>query len=115
MMWATVMMFDRNDEARSIFECAKNVEKHYEYYSLLYGFRAMPIRNDFIFSIACHIMGGYGHKSYALKNYPLVNCDNTIAYDSFESDKLIYKYERGKIYGNRFKNIDLHLMNKDQL
>ena len=98
-----------------IFECAKYVEEHYEYYGLYYGFKSFPIRNDYIFTIACHLMGGYGCKSYAFKNYPLVNCEKSIAYESWDGNKLIYKYENLKIFGNRLQNIDLHLMNKEQL
>ena len=115
MCWATIMMFDRSDEAHAIFECAKHIEKHYLYYATYYGFKEYPIRNDYIFSIACHLMGGYGQKSYALKNYPLVNCEQTIAYESWDGKKLIYKYAKDKVYGNRLQNMDLHLMNKDQL
>lgn len=115
MMWATVMIFDHSDESKSIFEFAKIVEKHYHYYSKLYGFHHASIRNDYIFSISCHIMGGYGTTSYALKNYPLVNCNIEIAYEKFDNDKLIYKYHNEKVYGNKLQNLDLHLMNKDQL
>jgi len=115
MMWATVMIFDKSSEARAIFECAKIVEEHYQYYSQLYGFHYASVRNDYIFSIACHLMGGYGNKSYALKNYPIINCGIETSYVEFKNNKLIYKYNNGKICGNYFENVDLHLMNKDQL
>ena len=114
MMWATVMIFDKSDEAQRIFACASYAEKHYDYYSAFYGFKRHPIRNDYIFTIACHLMGGYGSKSYALQNYPLVNCYD-MAYLSWNNNKLVYKYDSGKVYGNRLQNIDLHLMKKDQL
>ena len=115
LLWATVMIFDKSQESQSIFSMAKLIEENYLYYSLLYKFHPHPIRNDFIFSIACHLIGGYGRKSFALKNYPIVNCEQDIYYEKFEDNKLIYKYEHLKIYGNRIKNMDLHLMNKDQL
>lgn len=115
MLWATIMMFDRSDEAKQIFEFAKTIEKHYDYYSKLYGFHYASIRSDYIFSIACHVMGGYGATSYALKNYPLINCDGSIIYEKLNDNKLLYKYMRDKMYGNRLHNMDLHLMNKDQL
>lgn len=115
MLWATIMIFDRSNETKCLFELAKNVEKHYQYYSQLYGFNYGSIRNDYIFSIACHLMGGYGINSYALKNYPLINCDSEIVYEKFTDNKLIYKYIKDKVYGNRLQNIDLHLMNKGQI
>jgi hypothetical protein len=115
MMWATVMIFDKSQESFQIFEMAKIIENHYHYYSNLYGFHHAIMRNDYIFSIACHIMGGYGRKSYAIKNYPLVNCSSEISYHSWDNNKLVYKYDSGKVFGNFLKNIDLHLMNKGQL
>ena len=114
MYWATVMIFSKSFEAAAIFDAAKMVENNYKFYANLYGFIATPIRNDFIFSIACHLIGGYGIKNYGLVNYSLINCDSKIKYISWKNEKLIYKYN-GDACVNRIKNADLHLMNKDQL
>lgn len=115
MYWATVGIFNKSKEAHNIFEMAKHVQKHYVYYSELYGFKRIPVRNDYIFTIACHLMGGYGLKDYDFKNYPLVNCDNFVKYMSFDNDKLIYQYESTKLCASKLEKLDLHLMNKDQL
>lgn len=114
MYWATVMIFNKSNEAMTIFEIAKHVQKHYAYYAALYGFHTKPIRNDYIFSIACHLAGGYGLRDYGLKNYPLINCDKRVEYVSWKNNRLIYYYE-GNQWINRLSNVDLHLMNKDQL
>ena len=114
MYWATVAIFNKCEEAQSIFEMAKHVQEHYEYYSTIYEFRRVPIRNDFIFSVAIHLMGGYGMRDYGFKNYPLVNCDAQIDYEKFEDDKLVYRYVTDKVYANSIANVDLHLMNKGQ-
>ena len=108
------MIFSKSFEAAAIFDAAKMVENNYKFYANLYGFIATPIRNDFIFSIACHLIGGYGIKNYGLVNYSLINCDSKIKYISWKNEKLIYKYN-GDACVNRIKNADLHLMNKDQL
>jgi len=115
MYWATVSIFNKSKVAKNIFSMAKHVQKHYLYYSELYGFHRSPIRNDFIFTVACHLMGGYGLKDYGFKKYPLVNCDNFVKYISFDNDKLIYQYETTKLCANKLQNLDLHLMNKGQL
>jgi len=115
MYWATVAIFNKCAEAKNIFEMAKHVQTHYVYYSELYGFKRIPVRNDYIFTIACHIIGGYGSKNYGFVKYPLVNCDNFTKYISFENDKLIYQYETTKLCSNKLQNLDLHLMNKGQL
>jgi len=114
MYWATVCIFSKCEESYSIFEMAKHVQEHYEYYSAIYEYRRVPIRNDFIFSVALHLMGGYGMRDYGFKSYPLVNCDSLMDYDKFENDKLVYRYVTDKIYANSINGIDLHLMNKDQ-
>jgi len=114
MYWATVMIFNKSSEAMTIFEMAKSIQKHYAYYAALYGFHTKPIRNDYIFSFACHLAGGYGLRDYGLKNYPLINCDGRSEYISWKDNKLVYYYE-GRQWANRLSNVDLHLMNKDQL
>jgi hypothetical protein len=114
MYWATVCIFNKCEESHRIFEMAKHVQEHYLYYSEIYGYRRVPIRNDFIFSVAIHLMGGYGMKDYGFKNYPLVNCDSLMDYERFKDDKLVYRYITDKIYANSISGVDLHLMNKDQ-
>lgn len=114
MYWATVIIFNKSKESENIFQAAKMVENNYDFYANLYGFSTRPIRNDFIFSIACHLIGGYGIKDYGIKNYPLINCDSKVSYLSWENEKLIYNYN-GESHINRIKNADLHLMNKDFL
>ena len=114
MVWATVMIFNKSKEAHDIFELAKLVQQNYRFYSNLYNFREKPVRNDYIFSIACHLIGGYGQKSYAIKNYPLVNCDSKVKYKSYDGNKLVYYYE-GLANLNSISGVDLHLMNKDEL
>jgi hypothetical protein len=114
MYWATICIFNKSTEAANIFAMAKHVQQHYRYYSELYRFSPRPLRNDYIFSIACHLMGGYGLKDYGFKNYPLINCNNQIDYESYENNKLVYRYVKDKVYANRFVKTDLHLMNKDQ-
>jgi hypothetical protein len=114
MTWATIMIFNKSEEAHAIFEMAMVVQNNYAYYSNLYGFLPSPIRNDYIFSIACHLIGGYGLKSYTI-NLPLINCNKQIEYKAWGSNQLTYQYVDDKIYLNKIKAVDLHLMNKDQI
>jgi len=115
MYWATVTIFNKSAEASLIFELAKHIQKHWEYYSAYYRFRASPMRNDYIFSIACHLAGGYGQKDYGFVNYPLVNCDSNVKYTRFLDDQLVYEYAGKSLSRNKLTNMDLHLMNKDML
>lgn len=116
-LWATVMIFNKSDAAKSIFEMADHVLCHYPYYSRLYGFNSTPLRNDYAFTIACHILGGYGQTSYELKNYKMINCDfNTEIIEINEDDVLIgYAKEENKRHLQRLRKTDVHLQNKISL
>jgi len=65
MRWATVVYFKKTDSTARFFEIAKEVSEKYRYYSLVYGFRSGQYRNDYIFSIADHVMGGYCSDGYS--------------------------------------------------
>lgn len=114
-LWATVMIFDKSDIASKIFETADHVLCHYQYYSKLYGFNYSPVRNDYAFTIACHLMGGYGQSDFSLK-YTMNNCDfNTEIIEVNDEDVLI-RYKKGdKTMLQRLKGMDLHLQNKISL
>jgi hypothetical protein len=65
MRWATVVYFKKTDATARFFEIAKEVSEKYRYYSLVYGFRSGQYRNDYIFSVADHVMGGYCSDGYS--------------------------------------------------
>ena len=114
-LWATVMIFNKCDMSEKIFALADHVLCHYKYYSKLYSFNYSPIRNDYAFTIACHLMGGYGQSDFALK-YTMNNCDfNTEIIEVNDEDVLI-RYKKGdKMMLQRLKGMDLHLQNKISL
>jgi hypothetical protein len=59
-LWATTVMFTKSEETRIFFNLLQHIKDEYEYYSHLYDFDQRQYRNDFTFSIACHIMGHHG-------------------------------------------------------
>lgn len=59
-LWATTVMFTKSEETRIFFNLLQHVRDEYKYYSHLYDFDQRQYRNDFTFSIACHIMGHHG-------------------------------------------------------
>ena len=113
--WSTVMIFDKCDLSEKIFQTADHVLTHYPYYSALYKFNPTPIRNDYAFTIACHLMGGYGQTELSLK-YRMNNCDfNTEILELNDEDVLI-RYPKGnKKFLQRLRGMDLHLQNKISL
>jgi hypothetical protein len=76
-MWATIMIFNKCPKAEAVFDMAAHVINHYDSYARIYDFKKRPIRNDNAFSIACHLLGGYGATDMALKNYVMNNVNFT--------------------------------------
>jgi hypothetical protein len=60
MLWATNIMFSKTPEVKILFELIDHIREEYVYYSNLYEFSSDKFRNDFAFSVACHIMGAHG-------------------------------------------------------
>ena len=60
--WATVVYFKKSDTADSFFTLCKNVRKNYSYYKQIYRWAGSTFRNDFVFSIAAHMLNGLTDK-----------------------------------------------------
>jgi len=65
MQWATVIYFRRSELAESVFNFMEYIKQHYEFYSLMYNFRADKYRNDFALSIALQTLTGYNTGNFA--------------------------------------------------
>jgi hypothetical protein len=113
--WATIVIFNKSTLAKSIFDLAQHVLDHYRYYSLLYNFKDFPLRNDYAFSIACHILGGYGQKKFDIADYSLVNCDFNTDIKEINGDNILVTYNNNKKkYLQRIRS-DVHIQNKSSL
>jgi hypothetical protein len=59
MWWATVMFFNRSQQAKSIFDCMHMIRENWEHYRHLFGVARSTYRNDFALSIALGIVNGH--------------------------------------------------------
>lgn len=59
MAWATVIYFRKTERAKAVFDTVSLIKEQWNYFKLLYGFGGYLYRNDFAFSIALHILGGF--------------------------------------------------------
>jgi hypothetical protein len=111
-LWATVMIFNKTDYVRKIFELAEYALLNYSYYHKLYGFAYFPYRNDYAFTIACHILGGYGATDFSLKGYQLVNCDFSTSIDKLNDSNILASYpNQDARYIQRIYS-DVHIQDK---
>jgi hypothetical protein len=117
MLWATNIMFSKNEETEIFFNLIEFIKQEYYYYSNLYEFHPGQYRNDFVFSIACHIMSGHGlypwHKELPI---PLFFDDKCEILKIKENGDIIFLIDKHDTYVlAKSNNQDVHIMNKKSL
>ena len=80
--WATAFYFEKTYWTETFFNLCKHIIENYEYYRFVYRIGTPLMRNDYVFSIAIHIMGGFTNKI----NPPSLPCD---IYFSLDRDELV--------------------------
>lgn len=117
MYWATVVYFKKSTYAETFFNFVKHVKNNKDFYRDLYKWQGSMYRNDYSFSIAAHMVGGYQDKGVAqlphklYKTFDLDDVDRALA----SNDLLLYLEKvrsPGDFILTRWKGVDLHVMNK---
>jgi hypothetical protein len=120
LYWATVIYFKKSSLAEFLFEFVGHIQKNYGYYRDLYSFSGGMFRNDNAFSIAIHTLNGFSEEAPIVCELPipglLMSWDtNDIQKINGVNDITLYiekTNERGNYLLVRFKNTDVHIMNK---
>jgi hypothetical protein len=117
LLWATTVMFTKNNESKLFFELVNYIRQNYDTFSLIYRFNPKIFRNDIAFSIAKHMLDGFETKSAGLPPI-LTSLDTDIVY-SITSDTVKILVENSTNQGSKIiSNIvgrDLHIMNKQAI
>lgn len=113
--WATVFYFKKTEYTKIFFDTCKKIKENYLWYSHLYGLQSGAVRNDYIWSIALHELGGRENTKWAsmipwtlLYSTPkdnIVNLGNEEISILTKDTPLIVK----------IKGLDIHIMNKKSL
>ena len=113
--WATQFYFRKTEQSRLFFETCKWVKQNYAWNSLLYDFDPRLVRNDYLWSIALHVLGGSAGSTWcATMPWSLLyTTDADTLFNLSDTDILIGSVEPTEIC--TVKNRDMHLMNKNQL
>jgi hypothetical protein len=117
MYWATVVYFTKTAYAESFFNCVKHVRDNPQYYKDLYKWNGTLYRNDYSFSIAAHMMGGFVDKGIPQLPTTLYKTFDTDDIHSAPSDNSLIMYlEKPRSPGDfiltKWSGVDLHVMNK---
>ena len=108
MVWATVLVFKKNDRVRKIFDTVKYIKQYYSYFNEMYRIYARNLRNDYLFAMALQQINGftgYDKLPLALPTLP-PDCEILKITDT----GLAWKYDDKISY---VENQDVHVLNKD--
>jgi hypothetical protein len=116
MQWATVIYFRRSELAEAVFDFMAYIKQHYEFYSLLYGFRNHQFRNDYALSIALQTLTGYNTGNYTALPGCMATATYHVAVSAIKNNGVYYGYSvGGKLLGSKSTGNNIHFLNKDQL
>jgi len=108
MVWATVLLFKKNEKVRKIFDTVKYVKQYYSYFTEMYRIYAKNLRNDYVFAIALQQINGFmGYEKFpfSLSTLP-PDCEIVEITD----DGIAWKYKDQISY---VENHDVHVLNKE--
>jgi hypothetical protein len=100
--WATLFYFKKTPTSKQFFDACKHVKEHYPKYKEEYGIKDQYLRNDHVWSIVIHLLGGLDIPTnlwYSVDQTALLKMsDDTVA------------FKQAKIQGQ-----DVHVMDKFSL
>lgn len=116
MQWATVLYFTKSELAEAVFDFMAYIKQHYEFYSLLYGFRNHQFRNDYALSIALQTLTGYSIGNYTALPGNMVTATDNVHISAIKRNDVYYSYRSGRgLLGSKSTGNNIHFLNKDQL
>ena len=108
MVWATVLVFKKNDRVRKIFDTVKYIKQYYSYFNEMYRIYARNLRNDYLFAMALQQINGFtGYDKLPLA-LPTLPPDCKIL--KITETGLAWKHDDKISY---VENQDVHVLNKD--
>jgi hypothetical protein len=116
MWWATVMMFNKSTQAKTIFDIMNMAKHNWSHYRRLYGIAQSNYRNDHALSIALNVVSG-NTLSYTGISWDLASL--TTAHQLTQTDLDSYRVDFVNPAGRKqyitINNQDFHAMGKQQL
>ena len=120
LYWATVIYFRKSSLAEFLFDTVRHIQDNYGYYRDLYCFSGGMFRNDNAFSIAIHMLNGFSNEEPVVQELPipalLMSWDTSDIHSISDINNIIIYAEKttqkGTYLLTRFKNTDIHIMNK---
>ncbi len=109
IVWATVVMFQKNEKVKKIFDMIKHVQKNYEHFRNLYRIKFLNYRNDYAFAIALHQL-----KGQIIDQDFIPTAMNMLPHEfdvlDIDEKSLVYQYNK-KV--NVITDMDVHVLDKE--
>jgi hypothetical protein len=117
MYWATVVYFRKTSYVESFFNCVQHVKDNTQFYRDLYKWKGNLYRNDYSFSVAAHMMGGFVDKGIPQLPTTLYKTfDTDDVHSAVDANTLLLYLEKPRSPGDfmitKWSGVDLHVMNK---
>tara|TARA_B110000495_G_scaffold126233_1_gene109847 strand:- start:3134 stop:3985 length:852 start_codon:yes stop_codon:yes gene_type:complete len=118
--WATCVFFRKTKTNKIYFELAKHIQENWQHYNSIFQINKNTFRNDWVFSIAVHIMNGYqrGDFSHELPGKLYFTSDKDILWE-LTDDKFLFLIQKDKYLGEytplKVRGSSVHVINKFSL
>ena len=118
LYWATAVYFNRSEKAETFFNLCHHIAENYEYYILTYRLPGRLYRNDYVFSIATHIMNDMIGDRNVIPSLPVphILCswdkDEFLGVDTFNNFRFLVCHENNNFSYTSVRNMNVHIMNK---
>lgn len=112
--WATEFYFRKNDESKLFFDTCKWIKENYWWHAKINEFDARLMRNDFLWSLTIHLLGGPDNSDWM----PIMPW--TLPY-SMDKGMILEVKENSIVLGHESQQLcrvtgkDVHVMNKIDL
>jgi hypothetical protein len=116
--WATIFYFEKTVWTKTLFDLCQHICENYEYYRFVYQIAAPLMRNDYVFSIAIHIMNGFNNKTspQKLPANLYYTIDSDVLQQVTPAGDLVFLLQKEHILGEytlaKTGNQNVHIMNK---
>ena len=116
-LWATVIIFDKSERSKHIFECLEMVQNNYNHYINLYHINSPMYRNDYGITIATRIVDGQYNEQANVIPWELVhvNKDVKVYRDTlglFNTEYTVLNTKGKRPEYIKIKDTDFHCMSK---
>ena len=118
--WATTFWFRKTEMTKIFFDLIKEIRTNWVYYKLAYQIHSTNFRNDHAFSIAIHMLNGFGPGFFAQqlpgKMFYTLDSDLLLSHSNDSMHFLVEKQDSSAEYISlKTKGLDVHVMNKYSL